>query len=85
MDDNAEGQTLEQRAVARAEDTTTAALRSEPHVSTAMTGGPSAFAIPSRRQTFAATLAATGALQARRVLRWRVAIGDCCGNATGLP
>jgi len=83
--DNAEELMSWQRAVARAEDTTAAAQSPEPHVLTAMTDGPSAVAIPFHRQTSAATRVVTVGLQARRVLRWRATIGDCCENATGLP
>lgn len=73
-----------QRAGARAQDTTAAVLRLEPHVSTAMTGGPSASAIPFHRQTSASTREGTRDLQASREVRWRAPIGDCCADATGL-
>ena len=83
MDDTVEGQqTAEAQAWVR--DTPATALHLEPHVSTAVTGGPSVFATPSRRQTSDVTRAATVALQASRVLRWRATIGDCCADATAL-
>jgi hypothetical protein len=84
LDGIAEELVLWQRAEVRVRDTTMAARGPEPHVSTAMSGGPLFFAIPSRRQRSVVIRAATAGLQANRVLRWRATIGDCCANATGL-
>jgi hypothetical protein len=82
--DNAAAPMSELRAAARAADTTVVARCLGPHVSTAATGGPSGVGCPFRRQRCGGTRAGTGGPQARRELRWRAAIGDCCADATGL-
>jgi hypothetical protein len=83
-DGNAEEPALAQTAEAQERDTIAAARNPEPHESTAATGGPSVFAIPSHRPTSVVIRVVTTILQARRVLRWRATIGDCCANAMGL-
>lgn len=83
-DDIAEEPTSVKRAGARAQGTRAAALHREPHGLTATSDGPSVSATPSHRQTSAATREGTAGHQARREVRWRAPIGDCCAYATGL-
>jgi len=81
-DGSAEEQMQEQRAGELGQDKTEAVRLRVPHVSRAATGGRLGVAVPSRRQTSVVIRAGTADLQARRVLRWRVTIGDCCANGT---
>jgi hypothetical protein len=84
MDDNAEEPIQAQRAEAQAGDTIMAALILRPREWTATTGGPSAFATLSHRQTSVVIRAVTVGLQASRVLRWQATIGDCCAGGMRL-
>jgi hypothetical protein len=83
-DDSAEEQMREQRAGEQMQDKTEAVRLRGPHVWKAATGGRLDVAVPSRRQRSVVIRAVTATLQASRVLRWRVTIGDCCANGTAL-
>lgn len=71
-----------QRAVALRKDRRAAVLTLGPRVWMAVSGGVRAGAARLQLQTFSVARAMTASLQARRVLRWRVVLGDCCARET---
>ena len=80
--DNVEELKLWMKAEARwRKRTATVAQSPGPHVSMGATGAASVAATLSHRQTSCVIREETASLQANRVLRWRLTIGDCCADA----